>query len=338
MATQQEEVKIKLGVDGSGVSLGLQSLTGVFNKFSSNLTRSLGNLLKFNLAAMFGGDIIQIWDKGTQKLSAFIFQLDELAKKSAALEKTRQFWRNLRKEIEGEEAARLKGITSGADDAMDANLKLSEIESLRTGRTRLEQLKAEQKIMEERIELHDRFLGAQMSAKDALNLSLKLEQNKSEQLKIQTDELQKQKDFQAENVASAKRLLAELRGNVSGAQGAVASGLRGLSDVSLGEAISLVGISEGTLPGLRFSRQQIADIQRAQLLQRQAQQARIFGQEGLADSLSRQRIDLLKRNPFLSELDRNPLKVAEEQLAIAKQTLELAQGGGLAVKVKVTKR
>lgn len=332
----QEEVKIKLGVDGSQVSTGLASLTGVFNKFSSNVTRSLGNLLKVNLASMFGGDIIQIWDKGTQKLSNFIFKVDELTRVGQALERTRQFWRNLRKEIEGEDVARTQGAKDAADDAVGTRLKLAEIDALRTGKSRLDQLKAEQKIYEERLELARGVWGIELSAKETLDLALKLERNKTEQQQIQTAELERQKQMQAAVLAAGKRGMAELRANLATAQGGLAGGVRGLSDVSLGQVEAAVGLQE--VPGLRFSRKQIADIQRAQLLLRQSQQARVDGNDLLADRLSRERLDLLKRNPFLAESDRNPLKVAEEQLKIARETLDLALNNGLAVQVKVVKK
>lgn len=331
-----EVVKIKLGVDGSAVGSGLASVQNLVSKFSSNVTRSLGNILKVNLASMFGGDIIQIWDKGTKKLGEFIFKVAELTKTGQQLERTRQFWRNLRQEIETTEAAEMANRKATADASTEANLKLAQIEGLRGGKSRLENLKAEQKILEERLELARTMAGYGLSAKESLDLTLKLEQNKSEQLKIQTAEMENQQRMQAESIAVGRLAMAQLRANVADAKGVMGGQLRNLSDVSLGQVESAVGLQE--LPGLRFSRKQIADIQRAQLLQRQAQQARVDGDANRADKLSRERLDLLKRNPFLAEADRNPLKVAEEQLKASQELLDLALNNGLAVQVKVTKR
>jgi len=340
MATQSEEVKIKLGVDGSQVSSGLASLTGVFNKFTSNVTRSLGNLLKVNLASMFGGDLIQMWDKGTKKLADFIFKTDELTKVGAGLEKTRQFWRNLRKEIEATEAADMANRKAAADASTNANLTLAQIEALRTGKSRLEQLQQEQKIYEERLELARTMAGYGLSAKESLDLTLKLEQNKSEQLKIQTAEMDNQARMQAESLASGRRMMAELRANVGGAKGNLANQLRSLSDISFGQANSITESALGAqnLPGLRLSRRQMNDVRQANLLERQAQQARIDGNASRADQLNQQRLDILKRNPFLSESDRNPLKVAEDQLKVAQEMLALANNNGLAVNVKTVKK
>lgn len=336
MATNSEEVKIKLGVDGSAVGNGLTSVQNLVTRFSSNVTKSLGNILKVNLASMFGGNMIDIWDKGTKKLGEFIFKVSELTKTGQQLERTLQFWRNLRQEIEATEAAEMANRKATADASTEANLKLAQIEGLRGGKSRLENLKAEQKILEERLELSRTMAGYGLSAKESLDLTLKLEQNKSEQLKIQTVEMESQQRMQAESIAVGRRAMTELRTNVAFAQGVLGGQLRNLSDVSLGEAQSLVGLQD--VPGLRFNRRQMQDIQRAQLLQRQAQQARIDGDESRADSLSRERLDLLKRNPWLAETDRNPLKIAEEQLDVAKQTLDLALNNGLAVKIKVVKK
>jgi hypothetical protein len=89
------------------------------------------------------------------------------------------------------------------------------------------------------------------------------------------------------------------------------------------------------LPGLNFSKKQVADIQRSQLLQRQAQQARIDGNFSRADSLTSERLDILKRNSFLAEADRNPFKVLEDHLTTAQETLKELRAG---IPIKAVKK
>lgn len=103
--------------------------------------------------------------------------------------------------------------------------------------------------------------------------------------------------------------------------------LRGMSDVSLAEAIAITEGAMGPipLPGLRMSREQMMMVAQTQLLQRLAQQARLNGNPALADQLSMQRSGLLSQMGFLPQSERDPLALQRIAEAQAEHLLALRQ-------------
>ena len=332
MAANTEEVRIKLGVDGSAVSSGLAGLQTVVSKFAHNVTNSLGHLLKVNLASMFGGNIIELWDKGTQKLAALIYNVRALGE--AQRQQRRQDYQDFLKQMEAENQMQIKRIKDRDTSAKTLG------EAARVDRQR--QLLAE-KDESRREAMKRKFLHEELKAlRDSLNVRGDIVEQSQIQLAIAQKELEvaNAQNASDERKLALKNAIADAESGVKDAKGNLASGLRSLSDTSLGDANAITDRALGAqnLPDLQLSRPQMNDIRQANLLQRQAQQARINGDGKRADELSQKRLDLLKRNPWMSDIDRNPLKVAEEQLLAAQELLNLAKSKGLAVTVKVSKQ
>lgn len=329
MANAEEEVKIKIGVDKRSL---VRDLTSVEQHFKNTVLKMGKDLIKLNLASLIGGNFMDVWDKATQKIASMVYAVGTLS------DAGRKYWRgefkNYLAAVEAEK--QLEATRAKARDDRDKTLgEAAKVDQQRALLAEKDETK--------RAAMQKKFLTDELKA---LRESLDVRGDIVEQSKVQLAIAQKEFELAQLDNASAERKLAltkaiaDAEKGVGAAEGNLGAGLRALSDTSLGEANAITESALGAqnLPALKLSRRQMEDIRKANLLERQAKQARINGNDKLADDLSKKRLKLLNDNPWLSEMDRNPLKVAEEQLRTAQEMLALAQNNGLAVKVKVTKR
>lgn len=318
MATNSEEVRIKIGVDKRSL---VSDLTSVEQHFKNTVTKMGKDLIKLNLASLIGGSVMDVWDKFTNKLANAIYMVGQLGEKQR--QARHQDYQDFLKQVAAEE--KFQAEQAKKRDERDKTLG----DAAKVDRQR--QLLAE-KDENKRAAMQKKFLDEELQA---LRDSLDLRGDIVDQSKTQLAIAQKQLEIaNFENAATEKkaqllRAIQDAQKGVNNATGNLRGQFTALSATSLGEAQSITDSALGAqnLPALRLSRKQMQDIRRAELLQRQAQQARIEGNGGLADTLTAQRLDILKRNPFLAEADRNPLKVAEDQLTTAKESLAELQKG-----------
>jgi hypothetical protein len=115
--------------------------------------------------------------------------------------------------------------------------------------------------------------------------------------------------------------------------------LRGMSDTSLSDAFSITDSVRGPLDlaPLELSNAQMDALDRARVLERDAKQARIEGNTGLADKLMLERQGIIGGLGFLPEGERNPFaglqKEAAELNANMKTLVEKASAAGLKVQL-----
>ena len=103
MASTREEVKIRLGVDGSQVNAGLMSVRQKINKFADDAQRKLGSIFKANVF-MAATSLLQSLIPSAQEFWDAVYGTDE-----AGMEKMRKANENIRKIREEFENAR-KGL------------------------------------------------------------------------------------------------------------------------------------------------------------------------------------------------------------------------------------
>jgi len=341
MATNHEEVKIKLGVDQSSITGGLAAAEGKFAAFGKKITAGfkqvgLGLASALGLSSIRGAinDVAADIDEMFDDIDVKAMKLER------KLERLKQLSPQERSDIVAGDVALDEGMAGVkmfvAKQAAKAAALAREIGASGFNPFSIAHGKGMIQAHDEEIKRDTARLKAERAANEAKANAEKMVELKKREAAVHEHILKVTaaafKLAEAERLARANAM-SEAQGGVANARGSLFSAFRGLSDVSLGEAQSLVGLQE--LPGLNFSKKQVADIQRSQLLQRQAQQARIDGNFSRADSLTSERLDILKRNSFLAEADRNPLKVLEDHLTTAQETLKELRAG---IPIKAVKK
>jgi chromosome segregation ATPase len=355
MGMTQEEVKVRIGVDSSSLKTGMDSFKSIVEQNTKSITKSLHHFAKFSFLSLTG-DFQEIWHKATEVVADWWYALDEQIAKGKGLDTMRSKLRSLRSEAESAISELNKAqhdLTFGSADSESQYEMLSD--ALNIAKNDVESATAELKQAKANVdsyrgktlnrtpeqaakiaESENKMMKARASVlrieKEIADVTNKIDAERAANLKKRVDA--------TKELAAAETKIADARKSVADANANLAGITRSISDVSMGEAQRLASSRLGAqnLPELQLSRQQARDIYAMNWLENSAKQARINGNDKLAEDLSKQALGLRNKMGFLSDMERDPLKVAKEHLQVAQKLLAKAESDGLAVKVKVTKQ
>jgi hypothetical protein len=360
----REEARVVLGVDSRALAPGLLSARQKVRSFADDVKKdarsisssfkdvaisvasgeiSMANAAKqlpglitgfSTLGSVVGGVGIAVTALGLLINKAVNDFYDIGNKRGDPIERNRQFWKRMRKEADAERAKEKESADAHAKElaAVQADTLKNEQEAAR--------VRERQTDGQRKVELEDKIKFLEGAIKDRNNTGLELaqDQNRLSEYRLELTKLQvKQED---ESLKRQEALRGKIRDTVKHARDLAtqfSQFIRSQSDTSLSEAFSIVDAERGQLDldPLQFSEAQKDALDRVRILDRDAKQARIEGNTGLADKLSMERQGILQGMGFLSDQERNPMtKELSEVNATMKELLAKAKLEGLNVNLQ----